>query len=170
MLNKLLFGLLAVLFLVLPGGCKGRKQATFSKENHRSVFFPSLNAQIIVDYEFLYFADRGSYATLAKVTMSTNAYYSLLQKEFPEITHVYQPMDKEVYFEILRSRAASLVGGTNNVPIWFNPKRESDYNYMQRIDSSTERRIWWDNRENTIYFIATGKGDVRGAVPKQVTH
>jgi hypothetical protein len=169
MRNKWLFGLLTVLLSLLLLGCKAENQATLSKEEHRNIFFPSLNAQTILDYQFTYRVERGAFITLARVTMSTNAFYSVLQKRFPKMIRIDQAPEQGVYFELLRSRAASLVGGTNNVPIWFSPKKESTYDYMDRIDSSTEERIWWDSREDTIYFIATGKGDVtppRNSVPK----
>lgn len=160
MVNKINFGLLIVLFSVLLEGCKYEKQTTLSKEDHCSEFFPFLNEQTILNYQFMYRSVRGAYVTLAKVTMSTNSYYLLLQNQFSKIIPINQPPEQDVYYELLWSRAASLVGGTNNIPIWFNPKRESIYKYMDKIDSTIDQRIWLDERENTIYFIATGKGDV----------
>jgi hypothetical protein len=158
MLNKLVLSLIIVLFSVLPEGCKAEKPS-ISKEAHRSTFFPSLNSQTILDYQFLYRFDRGHYVTIAKVTMSTNAYYSLLQKEL-ESVFINESIERDIYFDLLHYRAESLIGGTNNLPTWFNPTKEKAYSYMERKDTSAEQGIWWYDRGNTLYFIAIGKGDV----------
>jgi hypothetical protein len=145
------------LFSGLLIGCSHKKNASIlTQKEHRNMFFPSLNSNSISEYRFIYRADRGNYITLAKVTTLTNANLSFLQS-FSISSVAQTAMEQNVLLNAMRWRAASLVGGRTNIPLWFNLVDQPLSIYLEERDPLSERQLWRSIPNNSFYLIAIGK-------------
>jgi hypothetical protein len=164
--NRITILLVSLAVVAFVGGCAKKIQPSLSEEQHRRAFFSVINPKDILDYEFLYNVDRGHYVSVAKITVGTNFAYTNIQKDFKQTAFIDAPADCQMLVEFINSRAGSLLGGTNYVPLWLNPSPDSSYSYMEKQGSSNHWHVWWNISQNTLYFVGSGKGGLCFSVGK----
>lgn len=144
---------------IMPYGflCQNNKLKSMSKETHSKYFFPFLNPQDILRYKYTFSLQRGSYVTIAKAVTSTNIDILFRNNIFTNIVYASSDAEKTRLNMSMRIRAASLLGRTNCIPIWMNPKKDDSYDYTWIANGSViEKEMWWNMRDHTIYLIACG--------------
>ncbi|HKW30121.1 MAG TPA: hypothetical protein VJT54_12350 [Verrucomicrobiae bacterium] len=160
--NAALYGQIATLGVVLAVGCSPKKNIGLSEDNHRNRFFSELNTNSIINYKWYYSESRGRFVTFARVTLSSDMGVSTATSGYSNIIVTTNPSEKSVVADLLLDRAASLLGGTNNIPVWLKADTNTFLSYMEQKTSAYEYDLWLDTNKNVIYFIGTG---VTNALP-----
>jgi hypothetical protein len=146
--------LLAVVTLaaLVTTSCNGSKYSQLPEERCRSSLPITVPSQEIVGCESLSRDVHGGVMVAVRLTLSTNADQRRLSAQFTNASIITQPRDRSELIEMVRTRATSLLGGTQMIPIWFNPAPESAYAYLRHNGPSGDWEIIWDQGTN-IYAL-----------------
>jgi hypothetical protein len=164
MVNERLFAsLLAVVFVF--ASCARKEETELSREAHHQMFLSSISNSEILDYQYYYERPRGGYITLARLKLAPNFDAAPLQRDFAETVSMPGVNGGAEIADMFSNRAASLLGGTNKVPAWFDPKYVSSVQakagrggkYFEKKGPSSDQEVWWNTDQNVIYFIAIGE-------------
>jgi hypothetical protein len=143
---------LVLLAALVTTSCDGSKYSQLPQERCRSSLPITVPSEEIVGCQSLSREVRGGVMVAVRLTLSTNTDQRRLSAQFTNASIITQARDRSQLIEMVRTRATSLLGGTQMVPIWFNPPAESAYAYLRHNGPSGDWEIIWD-QGNNIYAL-----------------